>query len=285
VAHLAARFLRIPYVAFAYGMEMTAGRFGSVKRAIWRRADRIVTISRFSARLLCEAGAPVDRVEILAPGLEEEWLDEPGDCAPLRRDLEIGDGPVLLTVARLDARERYKGHDRVLEALSTIRDRFPGIRYLVVGDGDDRSRLVEKARRLGVEDSVLFLGRIPDEALALHYRLADVFVMPGHEAVDSEGRKFEGFGIVFLEAAALGRPSIAGSSGGAPDAVVDGETGFVVDPHDPAEFEERLLSLLSDPSMARRMGRAGRRRVEREFLWSKLPVRERLSFTDPRTTS
>ncbi|MBI4617795.1 MAG: glycosyltransferase family 4 protein [Planctomycetes bacterium] len=274
------RLTGLPFAVLAYGMEVTSGGHGALKRRIWRAADRIVAISEFTRRKVVEAGAAPSRTQILHPGLREptRWLT--GDPDRARRRLGFSGGPVLVTVARLDKRERYKGHDLVLECLPGVLSRFPSLVWAVMGDGSDRMRLEIRARDLGLKERALFVGEIPPDERPDWYALADVFVMPGREVKDRDGLKFEGFGIVFLEAAAAGRPVIAGRAGGAPDAVAHGVTGLLVDPTDPRDLSLALLRLLSDPEEARAMGRAGRERVEREFVWEKLPVRERLLF-DP----
>lgn len=130
---------------------------------------------------------------------------------------------MLLTVSRLNAQERYKGHDRVIQVLPELLRTFPDLRYLIAGDGDDRSRLESLAGQSGVSDRVIFAGEVPDEDLPDIYRLADAYVMP------STG---EGFGIVFLEAAVSGLPIVGGGVDGSRDALADGAVGVCVDPSD-----------------------------------------------------
>jgi phosphatidyl-myo-inositol dimannoside synthase len=145
---------------------------------------------------------------------------------------------VLMTLARLDASERYKGIDEVLGVLGTLAEANPELTYLIVGDGTDRSRLESEARRLGVSDRVVFAGRIEEERKADHYRLADAFVMPG---------RGEGFGIVYLEALACGVPVVGSILDGSRDALLDGRLGALVDPNDRADLIRGIRDALRRP--------------------------------------
>jgi phosphatidylinositol alpha-1,6-mannosyltransferase len=153
----------------------------------------------------------------------------------------------------MDARERYKGHDVLLDVWPRVAAEVPGARMIVVGDGDDRPRLERRAAAL--DGQVTFAGRLPEPALARLYRDCTFFVMP------SRG---EGFGLVFLEAMRAGRACIGGV--GAPAEVIeDGSTGFIVNPAAPAEVQAAVLRLFREPETRERMGRAGAERVAREF--------------------
>jgi phosphatidylinositol alpha-1,6-mannosyltransferase len=169
---------------------------------------------------------------------------------------------VLLTVARL---ARRKGHDLVLRALPLLGD-IADLRYVIVGGGEDLARLEEIVRRNGLEESVIFAGRVPEHELPDYYRLCDLYVMPNREVTEVTD-SLEGFGISFIEASACGKPAIAGRSGGTDAAVADGETGYLVDPEDPAELASKIRLLLNDPGLRAEMGRKGRERVERDFTW------------------
>jgi phosphatidylinositol alpha-1,6-mannosyltransferase len=177
----------------------------------------------------------------------------------MRRELGIGAGdPVLLTVGRLDCR---KGHDMVVAALPLLLKEFPALRYVIVGEGPEREKLAELAREKGVAERVLFAGFQPDERLAAYYRACDVFIMH-NRALEND---VEGFGLVFLEANACGKPVVGGRSGGAVEAVVHGVTGFLVEPNDAQGLVQTLRKLLGDSALRREMGMAGRRRAAEEF--------------------
>jgi len=169
---------------------------------------------------------------------------------------------VLLTVARLSTVDgHYKGIDKVINVLPRVIERVGDVQYVVAGDGDERPRLEALARSTGVSDHVRFLGRISDADLFAQYRDCDVFVMP------SSG---EGFGIVFLEAMAFGKPVIGGDHGGTPDVVRDGVNGYLVKHDDEDALATRIIQLLGDENLCASMGAAGLSLVNEEFTPAKL---------------
>jgi len=179
-------------------------------------------------------------------------------------------GRIILTVGGLVAR---KGHDMVIRALPRLRQTVPDVMYLIVGDGPYRTQLETLAVALGVQDHVIFVGKVPGEYLPDIYALSDVFVMPSREQLNV--CDVEGFGIVFLEANACGKPVVGGRSGGIPDAIIDGVTGLLVNPHDPEDIANALARLLTDGDLAVRIGRQGRLRVASDFNWARLGRRVR----------
>jgi phosphatidylinositol alpha-1,6-mannosyltransferase len=172
---------------------------------------------------------------------------------------------MILTVGNLVER---KGHDMVISALPEVQKVIPDVTYLVVGDGRYRSNLEQLAVTRGVRDRVVFAGQVPEKELPEIYSLCDVFVMPARERLDE--CDVEGFGLVYLEANACGKPVIGGRSGGIPDAIVDGVTGLLVDPHDPIEIANALIQLLRDRELSTKMGHEGRKRVVRDFTWERI---------------
>jgi phosphatidylinositol alpha-1,6-mannosyltransferase len=174
----------------------------------------------------------------------------------------LSDRPVIVCVSRLVPR---KGQDMLIRALPTIRRRVPGAALLVVGGGPYRDKLRALARAEGVAADVVFTGSVPWADLPAHYAAGDVYAMPCRTR--GAGLDVEGLGIVYLEASATGLPVLAGDSGGAPDAVREGETGFVVGGSDVPAIAGRLADLLADQVRAKEMGAAGREWVEREWRW------------------
>jgi phosphatidylinositol alpha-1,6-mannosyltransferase len=258
----AAAFLRrwrgIPFVLYVYAKEM--GARPALARFAVRRADRVVAISTYARDLALAAGALEDRVVLIAPG-----VDAPPDHPPRRDTAGERDGarvPTIVTVARLE--DRYKGHDVMLRAMPLIRAKIPMSRWRVLGDGPLRASLDERAGALGLHDAVTFLGRVSDDERDAELRGADVFCMVSR--LPASGLAGEGFGIVYLEANAHRLPVVAGDVGGAVDAVVDGETGVLVDPEDHVAVAEAIVSLLRDSGLARRLGDAGRGHAE-TFSW------------------
>jgi phosphatidyl-myo-inositol dimannoside synthase len=234
LAVLLARLLGARYWLQAHGTDIWNDRRDVVRRAI-EAADQVTTVSRGTRRrLLGWVDLAPERVRVLPNTVDERFA--PGPASPaLRERLKLGRGPVLLTVGRLAASERYKGHELVFAALPALRARFPGLVHVVAGDGDDRARLEARAAELAGDTAVRFLGYVPDDELPDLYRLADLFVMPSAE---------EGFGIVYLEAAACGLRVIGGAGGGSGDAVPDARVGELVDPADLAGLIEAVTRLL-----------------------------------------
>jgi phosphatidylinositol alpha-1,6-mannosyltransferase len=174
---------------------------------------------------------------------------------------------VLLTVSRLDRRDRYKGHDRVIEAIPEI-ERLLGrtVRYRVVGAGDAIADLRSLAASAGIADRVTFLGRVDHQQLAAEYAGCDVFVMPSRMELNERGSWLgEGFGIVYAEAQAAGRPVVASSQGGAPETLLEGKSGYAVDPRSTEAIADACVKILSLPDRGRAMGAIGRQFVSEAF--------------------
>jgi phosphatidylinositol alpha-1,6-mannosyltransferase len=189
------------------------------------------------------------------PADETILVTSPTEGENLRRQHGIESKRVMLTVARLVPR---KGIDVTLRTLALIAAEYPDLVYVVAGEGPMRAELETLAQQLGVEDRVLFLGRV--ENLAVWYHACDLFVMPNRQMPDGER---EGYGIVFAEAGFAGKPVIGGLSGGAVDAIEDGVTGLLVDPTAPTAVAGAIRQLLHDPACAKVMGEAGRERALR----------------------
>jgi asparagine synthase (glutamine-hydrolysing) len=234
-----------------YGIDAWR-RFGPLWRHALRRFERILSISAFTRNSMATLnGLSADRFTVLPCVLDAPRATEDGPGR--RQDLGLPEGPLLLSVSRLDPRERYKGIVDVIETLPLLLKDWPTLSYLVVGEGEDRANLERLAADRGVQDRVRFAGEVPDARLDSYYRSADVFVLPSAA---------EGFGIVFLEAMSRGRPCVGGAAGGTPEIVAEGRSGFLVSPGNRAELAARLGQLLGDAGLRRRMGEAGRRIVE-----------------------
>jgi phosphatidylinositol alpha-1,6-mannosyltransferase len=174
----------------------------------------------------------------------------------------LGDRPVVVCVSRLVPR---KGQDMLIRALPAIRQRVSGAALVIVGSGPHRDDLDLLARGFGVAEHVVFTGAVPSAELPAHHAMADVFAMPCRTR--GSGLDVEGFGIVYLEASATGVPVVAGNSGGAPESVVDGETGLVVDGWDVGAIAAAVGDLLADPARAAAMGKAGREWAVDNWQW------------------
>ena len=235
LAALLARLTGARYWLQAHGAEIWRDRRAVVRRAI-EAADQVTTVSRGTRKqLLGWVDLPPERVRVLPNTVDERFAPGPKSPALCER-LRLGAGPVLLAVGRLSAGERYKGHELVFAALPRLRERFPDLVYAVAGEGDDRKRLEARAVELARDPAAVhFLGYVADEDLPDLYRLADLFVMPSSE---------EGFGIVYLEAAACGLRVIGGAGGGSGDAIPDGRVGTIVDPNDSERLIDAVARLL-----------------------------------------
>lgn len=235
VAWLAKQLLGVRYVVVAHGIDVHPG-LSRMRNIALRRADSVWAVSRWTRGRLLQIGLQPDRVRVLSNTVDDRRFDVGPRPVALRQRYAIAPGEkVLLTVARLDPAEQYKGCDTVLRALPALQRQVGPVRYLVVGSGADRARIERLAEALGVAQQVTFCGFVADDELPDHYRLADVFVMP------SRG---EGFGIVFLEAMACGTPVLGGDQDGTRDALADGDLGMLVDPDDADAIAIALGDLL-----------------------------------------
>jgi phosphatidyl-myo-inositol dimannoside synthase len=257
----------IPYGLLAHDGELTdPDLYRSVEA--WQRADvgdaqaLFANSNDTAAQMRARFGEDIP-IKVVHPGVSEPPPPEvlSPRVADLRRELDLPDGPVLLTVARL---EQSKGIDLVIDTLGDLAGAFPGLSYLVAGAGPERVLLERRAQERGVSASVRFLGSVDEGMKHALLALCDVYVMPSRLV---PGRPWEGFGIAYLEAAAAGRPAVGGRVGGTADAIDDGVTGLLVDSTDPRPTFNALSRLLADASLRTRLGQAGRARVRREFLW------------------
>jgi phosphatidyl-myo-inositol dimannoside synthase len=258
-------------VATTHGHEAAWSAVPGARRMLARisaRADVVTYLGDYTRRRLERAVPPATRLERLAPGVDAEAFDPRVDGSGVRRRHRLGDRPVVVCVSRLVPR---KGQDALIGALPLVRDAVPDAALLLVGDGRDRGRLRRLAAASGVADDVVFTGAVDWRDLPAHFAAGDVFAMPCRTR--RGGLDVEGLGIVFLEASASGLPVVAGNSGGAPDAVRDGETGWVVDGRDVRLLADRLVTLLTDRALAQRMGAAGRSWVERDWRWDAMARR------------
>ncbi len=230
------RLAGIPYWVFVYGIDAWNVR-NPLQRAALRHADRIISISGYTRdRLLTEQRLDLSQIVLLPCMVDaDRFRPAPKPDYLLQRYGLRPDQPVVLTVARLVGGTRHKGYDAVLEALPRIRQALPRVHYVLVGKGGDRPRIEAKIAELGLQHCVTLAGFVPDAELCDHYNLCDVFAMP------SRG---EGFGIVYLEAIACGKPALGGNQDGAIDALAQGELGALVDPTDTEAIAHTLIQIL-----------------------------------------
>ncbi len=235
-ARLAQQVFRTPYTLVAHGIDIHPGLPQKRVDAI-RQAEQIIAVSEWTrGRVLGLGGIDAKKISILGNTFDDSRFTPGEKRAELLRRYSIGpDEKIILTVARLDPGERYKGYDRIIEALPRISRDCGKTRFILAGSGADKDRIAALAREHNVEASVTFAGFVPADELVDHYRLADVFAMP------STG---EGFGIVFLESMGSGTPVVAGNRDGSVSALDSGRLGRLVDPLDVDAIAEAISSML-----------------------------------------
>ncbi len=233
-------------------------------RAIGRRVDVVTALGPWCAGRIARPLAPAARARLqrLVPGVDATRFRPGAGDGAVRRAHGLGDRPVVVCVSRLVAR---KGQDVLVRALPAVLAQVPDAVLLVVGDGPARRRVERLARRLGVADAVVMAGRVGWDRTPEHYAAGDVFAMPTRTRL--LGLEPEALGICYLEAAATGLAVVGGRSGGAPDAVLEGRTGLVVDGRDVAAVAAAVAALLRDRARARAMGAAGRAWVASTWSW------------------
>lgn len=250
---------RMKSIICAHGIEVWEPLSGMRRRAL-QRATLVLAPSRATAEhVISLQGVASEHVRVLPWGLDPDFETRLGGESPARLPAEFPRGRVILTVGRWLATERYKGMDTLIQALPRLLLHWPDVQLVLVGAGDDREWLVNIARDSGVQRHVHFLSDITYDELSACYAASELFALP------SRG---EGFGFVYLEAMARGKPVIAGAHGGAPEVIQDGVTGYLVQHGDTVQLATSIDALLSNPELARQMGVRGRERVEKEFRFS-----------------
>ncbi|MCV7385209.1 glycosyltransferase family 4 protein [Mycolicibacter longobardus] len=241
----------------------------SVLRRIGESCDTVTFVSHYTRGRFASAFGPAAALEHLPPGVDtDRFRPDPGARSELRARHGLGGRPTVVCVSRLVPR---KGQDMLIRALPAIRQRVDGAALVIVGGGPYSERLHKLAAECGVADAVMFTGGVPAAELPAYYLLGDVFAMPCRTR--GAGLDVEGLGIVFLEASAAGVPVVAGSSGGAPETVLDNQTGRVVDGRAVDQIADAVSELLADPDRAAAMGAAGREWVTGHWRWDTLADR------------
>jgi phosphatidylinositol alpha-1,6-mannosyltransferase len=265
VGYAVRRIFGVPFMIYTHGEDVTIARSSRKKEKFLRyllpKAAYLMANSRFSLDQARMYGADPERSEWVPPFIDPAPYAAvlPEEVSALRTRLRVPDGRLILTVARLQPR---KGHDTIVQALPRILKAVPDTYYLIIGKGDPKV-LLGLAERVGVADRVHIVPHVTDSDLAHLYSVGDIYAMVSR--VDPHTGEEEGFGIVYLEASASGRPCVAGSHGGCRDPVEDGVNGLVVDPESPVEVADAITRLLVDADLAREMGERGRVLVRERF--------------------
>ncbi|MFC1585529.1 glycosyltransferase family 4 protein [Fibrobacterota bacterium] len=263
---------RVPYFVIGLGLELMPSDnlpFNLIRKIILTGARKVLSISNFTDSLAAEYGVAPERRKILTPGADpERFKPLSHHRAKLCDGRVTGDDFLCLSVSRLIPR---KGIDTVISAVAEIIKSEKNLKYIIAGSGPDTRRLKNLVKEKDLMNHVFFLGRQTEDKLPYLYSAADLFVLPCRST--KKPPEVEGFGLVFLEAGACGTPSVGSRSGGIPDAVKDGETGFLIEPDDTAAVIEKILVLKHDPSLLAEMGSRARRRVVDELNWQKVAGR------------
>lgn len=272
VAWLIARLTLRPVVIYAHGEELTTwGRGGKYRamRFALRHADRVIANSEHTRDTLLGMGIDPDRITLIYPGVDVSVFRPGLDTTGLRESLGIGaDEKLVFSVGRLS---RRKGFDQMIRAVAQLRDEGVPLRYVIAGIGEDADYLDGLIAEHNVQGIVHRIGAVSDADLPRWMNACDVFAMPNRE-INGDN---EGFGMVFIEAAACGKPSIAGRAGGTGSAVIDGETGLRVDGAAVDAVARALGKLLSDAEAAMAMGQRGWARTQRDFAWERVAEKTR----------
>ena len=242
----------------AHGLEVW-GHIPPLERVLIRRCTHVLCVSSFTADMLGKrAGVDTGVMRTLAlPMAESIAVGAQGEVPD-----QTMRPPLVLTVSRLSAEHRYKGHFDIARCFARVLDSRPDAQWVIVGDGDDVPALRAECDRLGINDAVTFRGRISDEELVELYQTAALFALPSFADVDAEPPVGEGFGLVYLEAGAFGLPIIAAKpGGGSADFVLDEQTGITVSPRAPDELADAILRLLNDPQLRTDLGQRARSRA------------------------
>lgn len=269
IALLLKRVFGIPYLVWAYGNDiLRPQRYPFLRRLlclVLSNADGVVAISQSTKREIVRLGLNPDRIAVIPPSVDTQRFHPQIDGSQVVTRHRLQGKRVILTVARLVER---KGIDMVIRAMPKVFEAIPNVVYLVIGIGPYQGKLERLARELGLEGRVIFVGRVPDEELPYYYNTCDLFVLVSRTLADKG--EIEGFGIVFLEAGACGKPVIGGRGGGTSEAIEEGVTGLLVDPLDVNEIANAIIRVLQDEELARRLGENGRRRATNQPDWTLL---------------
>jgi phosphatidylinositol alpha-1,6-mannosyltransferase len=266
LAHSMKRSGIVRIVALTHGHEVWWAKvfpFNLLLRRIGTGVDSLTYLGEYTRQMISRPltqSAKSAMIKI-APGIDTDHFS-PRNSDNLRQSLQLSQKKVIVCVARLVHR---KGQDKLIDAMPSILESISNAHLLIVGQGPYQSKLVKRVKKLGLEESVTFVGRINYEKLPEYICVGDLFAMPSRSRFG--GLEVEGLGIAYLEASACGLPVIAGSSGGAPDAVVDGKSGVVVNGTDITAIAKTVIKFLRDPEGSRQMGQFGRNWVVEKWRW------------------
>ncbi len=254
-------------VALTHGHEVWWSKlwpFSWAIKRIGKSVDSLTYLGDYTRRAISKALKSESHSKLvhLAPGIDTDHFSPAKKSPRIRRELGLEDKKVIVSVGRLVHR---KGQDFLIDALAIIEQNIPNVHLLLVGEGPYRSELEKRANSLGIRDRITFIGRVQYAELPEYICAGDIFAMPSRSRL--AGLEVEGLGIVYLEASACGLPVIGGVSGGAPDAVIEGETGFSVDGKSAPAIAQAAIQLLENPDFAAKLGAQGRDWIVSKWRW------------------
>ncbi|GAG50694.1 unnamed protein product, partial [marine sediment metagenome] len=216
------------------------------KRLIFKNAKKVIAVSNYTKDIVVKSGAREGSVDVVHNGVDINRFKPDMDAGEIILRHNLIGKRILLTVSRLN--DEYKGHDTVIKLMPQLLKKVPNIVYLIVGFGRDRGSLELLVKKKNLENNVIFAGYVDKASLPLYYNACDIFIMLTKEELDRG--LFEGFGLVYLEANSCCKPVIGARTGGIPDAIVDGRTGYLIDPNNPREIIDKIISLLENEQLA-----------------------------------
>lgn len=262
-----ARLAGLPVIIYAHGEEITTWRQPTkfkFMRFVYCQADQVIANSEFTREELLKLGVLSERISMIYPGVDVERFWPGLEAIDYRQSLGTSpESKLILSVGRLS---RRKGFDYVLQSLPVLMEKGLDVHYGIIGIGDDRDYLTRQAQKLGIASRFHLLGHVPPQDLPRWYNAADVFAMPNRVV----NQDTEGFGMVFLEAAACGKPAIAGKAGGTGSAVIDNVTGLRVEGASVEAISNGLERILKNKEFARQLGQNGRARAVECFSWDEV---------------
>ena len=265
------KFFSMKTVVVAHGWEVTREIKGIKFRElqyVFNNSTTNIAVSHFTRQhIIVKLNISEDRIKVLPNGVDLKRFHKINDFQDIQKRWQLDGKKIVLTLARIVER---KGHDIVIKAMPKVISKVPGAIYMIAGNGSNKiiTDLHRLIHQLKLEDHVIFIGYVNDEDLIKYYNLCDVYIMVSR-VLEDEG-DIEGFGISYLEANACEKPVIGGNSGGIPDAIVDGKTGFLVNPYDENEVADTIIMLLTNPDLAQEIGKTGFHRIKQELTWQRI---------------
>ncbi|MBI4825084.1 MAG: glycosyltransferase family 4 protein [Nitrospirae bacterium] len=269
-SHIAGKY-KINTTVTVHGNEILDLRYSSSfwqkrMKKVFETAKIIFCVSEFTSQKLAGrtwSSPEISRkARVIYNGVDFNYFTPSEPDTELIERYKLQGAKIILTLARLVER---KGHDMVINALPMIKKSIPQAKYVICGKGKYEENLKQLAEKLGLADDVIFAGFVPNESRNKYYNMCGLYVMPSREIL--EKGDIEGFGITYLEANACGKPVIGSNKGGASEAIIDGETGFLVDASDSNDIAQKCIALLSDDPLSKKIGMNGRKRIIEEFNW------------------